>query len=42
MLADERSIKLQRLAECMHLHPGTLARSLVSTALDDADPDAGT
>lgn len=32
--------KLARLAERTHIQEGTLARSLLSTALDDADPDA--
>jgi predicted transcriptional regulator len=31
--------RLRRLAERTHLSPGTLARSLLSTALDAADPD---
>ena len=39
-LDDERSEKLARLAERMHVQPGTVARSLLSSALDDADPDA--
>ena len=39
-LDDEPAEKLARLAERMHLQPGTLARSLLSSALDDADPDA--
>ena len=34
------ALKLDRLAERTHMNPGTLARSLLSTALDDADPDA--
>ena len=29
-----------RLADRMHVQPGTLARSLLSSALDEADPDA--
>ena len=29
-----------RLAERMHVQPGTVARSLLAQALDDADPDA--
>ena len=41
VLDDERAIKLERLAERIHLNPGTLARSLLSTALDEADPEAG-
>ncbi len=32
--------KLRTLAERMHLAEGTLARSLLTSALDDADPDA--
>lgn len=42
VLDDERAVKLRRLAERTHTSPGTLARSLLSTALDDADPDART
>ncbi|MDP8904460.1 MAG: hypothetical protein M3N29_03965 [Chloroflexota bacterium] len=38
MLDEERSIKLRRLAERTHTNPGTIARSLLSTALDQADP----
>jgi hypothetical protein len=37
----EQGAKLSRLADRMHVQPGTLARSLLSTALDEADPDAG-
>jgi predicted transcriptional regulator len=39
-LDDEHASKLTRLAERTHVQEGTLARSLLSTALDDADPDA--
>lgn len=39
-LDDEHAGKLARLAERTHIQEGTLARSLLSTALDDADPDA--
>ncbi len=39
-LDDEQAEKLVRLAERMHIQPGTIARSLLSVALDDADPDA--
>ena len=39
VLDAERAVKLRRLAERTHTSPGTLARSLLSTALDDADPD---
>ncbi len=39
-LDEERAEKLNRLAERMHVQPGTIARSLLSSAIDDADPDA--
>jgi predicted transcriptional regulator len=39
-LDHEHAGKLARLAERTHVQEGTLARSLLSTALDDADPDA--
>lgn len=39
-LDDEHADKLAKLAERTHVQEGTLARSLLSTALDDADPDA--
>jgi hypothetical protein len=39
-LDAEYSEKLSRLAERMHVQEGTLAKSLLSTALDGADPDA--
>ena len=42
VLDDEHSAKLRRLAERTHTNPGTIARSLLATALDDADPDART
>jgi len=35
-------VKLRRLADRTHTNPGTLARSLLSTALDEADPDPRT
>lgn len=38
-LDEEQAAKLARLAERVHVHEGTLARSLLSTALDEADPD---
>ena len=40
-LDDEGAEKLSRLAERVHVQPGTIARSLLTSALDDADPDAG-
>jgi hypothetical protein len=39
ILDGGRSLKLQRLAERTHVNPGTFARSLLSSALDEADPD---
>lgn len=39
-LDDEHAHKLALLAQRSHVQEGTLARSLLSTALDDADPDA--
>jgi hypothetical protein len=39
-LDDEQAKKLARLADRMHIQPGTIARSLLSSALDDVDPDA--
>lgn len=38
-LDDEHAEKLGRLADRMHVLPGTVARSLLSSAIDDADPD---
>lgn len=38
-LDDEQAAKLAQLADRMHVQPGTMARSLLATALDDADPD---
>lgn len=40
LLAQEHAEKLRLLAERTHVSPGTLARSLLSTALDEADPSA--
>jgi len=42
VLDDEQAAKLRRLAERTHMNPGTIARSLLATALDEADPDART
>lgn len=39
-LDEEHAGKLARLSKRTHVQEGTLARSLLSTALDDADPDA--
>ena len=38
-LGDEHAEKLRRLAERTHTNEGTLARSLLASALDEADPD---
>lgn len=38
-LAPEHAAKLRSLAERAHVQEGTLARSLLSSALDQADPD---
>ncbi len=40
-LDEQRATKLARLADRAHVPGGTLARSLLSAAIDDADPDAG-
>lgn len=40
ILDEEHASKLRRLADRTHTNPGTIARSLLATALDDADPDA--
>ncbi|MGH2881009.1 MAG: hypothetical protein ACRDK4_15550 [Solirubrobacteraceae bacterium] len=39
-LDAEHAERLARLAERMHVQEGTLARSLLSTAIEEADPDA--
>ena len=39
-LDDEHAAKLKRLAERTHTQEGTLARSLLSSAIDEADVDA--
>lgn len=41
-LDEAYALKLQRLAERTHTNEGTLARSLLQTALDEADPDPRT
>lgn len=38
-LDDAQAEKLARLAERLHVQPGTIARSLLATAIDEADPD---
>ena len=39
-LDEEHAAKLLSLASRTHVRPGTLARSLLATALDSTDPDA--
>ncbi len=39
-LDPEHAARLARLAERTHVQEGTLARSLLSAALEEADPDA--
>jgi hypothetical protein len=41
-LDEQRAAKLARMAERVHVNEGTLARSLLSGAIDDADPDVDT
>lgn len=41
-LDAEHAGKLARLAARVHVNEGTLARSLLSSAIDEADPDADT
>jgi len=38
-LGPEQAAKLRLLAERTHVQEGTLARSLLASALDQADPD---
>jgi hypothetical protein len=39
-LDEEHAERLRRLAERMHVEEGALARSLLSSPLEEADPDA--
>ncbi len=39
-LDPEHATRLARLAERTHVQEGTLARSLLSAAIEEADPDA--
>lgn len=41
-LDEEHASKLARLAARVHVNEGTLARSLLSSAIDDAEPDPDT
>jgi hypothetical protein len=38
-LDEESAAKLSRLAERVHVHEGTLARSLLARAIDEVDGD---
>lgn len=38
-LDGEHAAKLEQLAARVHVNEGTLARSLLTSAIDDADPD---
>ena len=39
LLDEEHSARLEALAARAHVQAGTLARSLLSTAIDEADPN---
>ncbi|MDP9022841.1 MAG: hypothetical protein M3N57_09140 [Actinomycetota bacterium] len=41
-LDAEHASKLSRLAARVHVNEGTLARSLLTSAIDDSDPDPHT
>lgn len=41
-LDEEHAGKLSRLASRVHVNEGTLARSLLASAIDDADPNPQT
>ena len=41
-LDAEHAAKLEALAERTHIQAGTLARSLLSTAIDEANPEPST
>jgi hypothetical protein len=42
LLDEEHAARLHRLADRTYINAGTLARSLLSAALDQADPDPTT
>ena len=42
VLAEEHANRLNEMAARLYLQPGTVARSLLSTALDQVDPEAAT
>jgi len=39
VLDEEHALKLRRIAERTHTNPGTIARSLLTTAIEESDPD---
>lgn len=39
VLDAEHALKLRRIAERTHTNPGTIARSLLTTAIEESDPD---
>lgn len=42
VLDDEHAARLSRMAARMYVQPGTIARSLLSTAIDQVDTEAAT
>ena len=42
VLDEEHAAKLQAMASRMYVQPGTVARSLLSTAIDQVDSEAST
>ena len=39
VLDAEHALKLRRIAERTHTNPGTIARSLLTAAIEESDPD---
>lgn len=42
VLDDEHAARLNEIASRLYVQPGTVARSILSTALDQIDPEAAT
>lgn len=42
VLDDEHAVRLNEMAARMYVQPGTIARSLLSTAIDQVDTEAAT
>ena len=42
VLDEEHAARLNEMAARLYVQPGTVARSLLSTALDQVDPEAAT